>query len=346
MPDAPIANAWMHDSGNGRVLFYQEGSGLLPPNLRHGYGSPGEFDGTHLDAAQLPYDDVPSAHVSWVNGAGTLQMGVVDREKHAVLPPREVKTPFAGAPLASPESMQDGSVWIPFSDSKRGRYVALHAKTDGGLRVDELRLGSLIPIASYVNIWDYDANLFFAWAAAGKSEVRCAVLSLTKPDSHFRPVLAHKFDSPVVWLDGYVDPGEEDDRDAVLWCVRRKAAAFACCKFKIATASWITDAMLPAEGLPELTPCASVVGFDRRLGVLFAAPGGELWYGSTKDSRISAVVDADGKAVTRSQSPGLLAAGSVLPWIYLRYISSKGSLAMLKLEPAKEEDPAGRWEQN
>jgi hypothetical protein len=345
MPDAPIANAWVHEDGDGRVLVYQEGSILLPPNPQHGYRIPGPFQAKRLYVAQLPYDDVPSGHLAWVSDTGSLQLAVVDRTKHTVPPPREVKLPFAGEPMDSPESMQDGSVWIPFTDNKRERFAALQVRTDGSVRVEELRVGSLTPIASRVNLWDYDANLFFAWAAEGKSEVRCGVLSLTEPDSRFKPLLAHSFDSPVVWLDGYVDLGAEDDRDAILWCVRRKAAAFVCCKFRIATATWVTEAMLPADGLPELRPCASVVGFDRRLGVLFAAPNGELWYGSTKDAKITPVRDAGGKAIHKSQSPGLLAAGSdsVLPWIYLRYITGEASLAMLKLEPAKEDDPATSW---
>ena len=81
------------------------------------------------------------------------------------------------------------------------------------------------------------------------------------------------------------------------------------------------------------------------MGLLFTGPKGEMWYGSTKDARICALKDSDGKPIISAQSPSLVAAskGGVFSWIYLRYISTKGSISMLKIEPVKELDAALGW---
>ncbi|HLJ45658.1 MAG TPA: hypothetical protein VKU01_06610 [Bryobacteraceae bacterium] len=339
---APLINAWVNDAGGTHTLFLQENSPALPSNPRHCQRLPGNFNAQHLDAAQQPLSGLPVGHLTWSAGPAAIGVASMPFEKPRAASLESVPAPFPGHPLRSPLSTQEGTVWIPYADAQLTRFAAVHVEK-GAAKSVELKLGSLATIGPYVNIWDYDANLYFAWGAKQGNEVRCGRLGLRPAGTSFAPIFAQAFDAPVVWLDGYIQIHDDDSREPILWVVRRKAGALACCRFRSTSKIWLSDALLVTDKMPNLEPISSVVTAGKQLGLLLKSPDGDLYYGSTTTGTIVPVPELVRKEIKASQSPGLLASddNGIAFWVHLRYLEPD-HIATVRLEPLKESDPMDR----
>ena len=338
---AALPAAWVHSGETGYSLLLQIQSGALPGSPRHGFRLLDNFDGVNLDAAVLGYADLPSAHVVWHDRSGRLRFVSVDLETGQPAAATTVQTPYPGRALRSAASDGEGMLWIPYTDTARRRFAALHIGPGGAGDSYALNLGSLVPLGPLVNLWDLAEKLYFAWTAGDGCQLRCGRLDLEEPAEGFAALLAYTFDLPIVWLDGYMQVRDFERRDPMLWCVHRSEGAFTCVRFDVLAKQWNAEAALPATKAPKLTPIDSAVTMDQNLALLFSDPTGEVWYASTTLRKIVPLAEFTGRKVSKADHPGLLPSGTygIRPWVYARYIDgARHCITLTKLEPASEPD--------
>jgi hypothetical protein len=138
---------------------------------------------------------------------------------------------------------------------------------------------------------------------------------------------------------------DADEREPILWCVRRKPEALMCGSYNVTRKTWVSDTMLLTSGLPELTVISSVVTSQESLALLLSDSSGRLWYGSTALKAIAPLEKLAGRPVTRDDHPALINEGGhgVHPWVHVRFVEREGGrIAVVKLEPAAASDGMSR----
>jgi hypothetical protein len=277
--------------------------------------------------------------------------------------PVELKPPFAGQPLPSPQSMPDGSMFLPFIDAKRQRFAALHVDPQGQVKPYELDLGKAKPIGPYVCFWDYDARLHFLWTKENGRQVQYARLVLADPDAGFATKSAYLSNHPITWLDAYLDldagfgeqpyftdqlqPGQADELTEssppplIAWCVARRPGSLLCTKVDVNTGQAKPGVSLGTLTLGDVRVVHSVVTFRHELAMLLAESSDKLHYASTGLKSVTPLSKAAGKDIELDQDPGLMTAGEGAsePWVYVRYVDNKEAIAYARLEPSGEQDP-------
>lgn len=364
-PSAPLTAAWVHQAPKGpALLFYQQQSPTLPRNPIHGLRVGELKEPVELFAATLPDSMIARGHAVWLDEKGRLFFAAVEVDKPAKPAIAEVPAPFKPRLLASPLTMPDGRLFIPVSDEKSSRVVILRIDPSGDIATSELDLGAPDSLAVYDCYWEYDARLHFLWAAQNRRELRLARLSLADGAAAFISQSAYVSDDPILCLKGYVDPTADpggapafehqvppEKKDELIqipppklmaWCVAETAAGLQCTRVNLRDGSAKPVKILNTGGAKQLRALSAVVTYEKfELAMLLADAKDQLYYASTTLGAVRPLAELGGSGITAKEFAGLLTASRQgnYPWVHLRYVNQKNSIAWLRLEPQDAQDP-------
>ncbi len=363
-PPAPMTAAFVHRKGEEVLLFYQQQAAALPRIAVHGVRAalvkepPAE-----VFAAAIPGDGISRGHLLWIDEHEHLMLAVADVDKARAGSWAQLDPPFKGRPLASPLTMPDGGLFLPFADPKKEKVAILHMEASGSIQAHELDLGKVKPVGPYACYWEYDSRLHFAWAAPNGREIQLARLPLDDPASGFSSRSVYLADDPIVWIDAYLDtdaqfveapyfeeqipPGQPGQTPlspgprVMIWCVVKSSSGLRCLRVSTASNQAQQTAALTGAGDQDLRVIASAVTYDYELALLLADDKDELYYASTLRGAAQPLSEVAGKDVKLTDFPGLIAASreSAYPWVHLRYVEDGKLIDYVRLEPADERDP-------
>ncbi|MCH7807602.1 MAG: hypothetical protein IIB60_00115 [Planctomycetes bacterium] len=256
----------------------------------------------------------------------------------------EVVLPFKGSPLASPLSMADGRLLIPFAGPRKRKVAILQVSPDASIQPFQLDLGKVKPLGPYVCFWEYDARLHFAWSAPKGREIILGRLPLDDPAAGFPTRSVYLSDAPILWIDAYLDtdgPSQEapyleemippDQRDkvppppspgVVLWCVTDSPSGLKCTRVNVSQGQGKPATTLPTGGAKDLRVLGSVVTYEFELAMLLADAEDKLYYASTIRGSVEPLADVAGVDITLGEFPALIRASghARTPWVYLRFV--------------------------
>jgi len=365
LASAPLSAAWVHQLPAGTCrIFYQLYSFSLPGSPRRGLAVCDLPQPWPVQAATLAKPTSEAGHVYWQNPRGQLFAAWMPLLQPQPAAPVPIRLPFEAQTLASALSLPAGPLLLPVIATGRDRVALLAVDPAGAAETTEVPLGGAKPVGAWVNLWDYDARLHFAWATPGSREVHYTRLVLADRRAGWATPAVLLSDEPVLWLDGYVDvdaplrgrpifqeqfreppPPKLDElppAPAMLWAVTRRGAKLVASRGAALGRLLKPECSFALPGQAEWEVVSSVVTARQELALLLKSREGRLWYASTATRELRPLAELAGCEVRPDQYPGLLAGGEggLFPWVYLRFADpAAGRIVHRKLEPAKEREP-------